>query len=87
MSKASVVCSHSALCVQSFCAHSSSSIFECVHLLTVNSKGDVYAKVIKEVCDASRIDFEEGGVDSSTLELMQTVSLILSHLGYFCIRV
>ncbi|ETN37555.1 uncharacterized protein HMPREF1541_07177 [Cyphellophora europaea CBS 101466] len=34
--------------------------------------GDVYAKVIKDVVENSRIDFEEGGVEASALELLQS---------------
>ncbi|KAF7509750.1 hypothetical protein GJ744_007445 [Endocarpon pusillum] len=33
--------------------------------------GQVYSKIIDEVCDASQIDFEEGGVDSETLKLLK----------------
>lgn len=33
----------------------------------------MYAKVIRDVCENSRTDFEEGGVDLSTLELLQSV--------------
>ena len=36
----------------------------------------MYARVIKEVCEASRQDFEEGGVDLGALELLQQVRLI-----------
>ncbi|KIW40533.1 hypothetical protein, variant [Exophiala oligosperma] len=35
------------------------------------SVGDVYAKVISDVCDQSRQDFEEGGVELATLELLK----------------
>ncbi len=34
---------------------------------------DVYAKVIKDVCEASRVDFEEGGVDLRALEMLKQV--------------
>ncbi|OKL55964.1 hypothetical protein UA08_08632 [Talaromyces atroroseus] len=34
--------------------------------------GMVYDRVIQEVCEASRVDFEEGGVDQQTLEEMKT---------------
>ncbi|KAF5015858.1 hypothetical protein F66182_12649, partial [Fusarium sp. NRRL 66182] len=33
--------------------------------------GTVYDRVIQEVCEASRVDFEEGGVDQQTLEEMR----------------
>ncbi|RVX71995.1 hypothetical protein B0A52_04593 [Exophiala mesophila] len=33
--------------------------------------GEVYAKVINEVCENSRQDFEEGGVELATLELLK----------------
>ncbi|KIW31076.1 uncharacterized protein PV07_02758 [Cladophialophora immunda] len=36
------------------------------------SVGDVYAKVINDVCEASRQDFEEGGVELATLELLRS---------------
>ncbi|OAL38966.1 hypothetical protein AYO20_01717 [Fonsecaea nubica] len=35
-------------------------------------QGDVYAKVITDVCEASRQDFEEGGVELATLELLRS---------------
>jgi hypothetical protein len=38
-----------------------------------SSKGDVYARVINDVCDASRQDFEEGGVELATLDLLKSV--------------
>lgn len=34
----------------------------------------VYDRVIQEVCEASQVDFEEGGVDQQTLEEMRRVS-------------
>ena len=37
----------------------------------------MYAKVIKDVCEASRVDFEEGGVDLGALELLKQVRDIL----------
>ena len=42
----------------------------------------VYDRVIQEVCEASQVDFEEGGVDQQTLEEMRTVGnpLFLSFL-------
>ncbi|OAP64351.1 hypothetical protein AYL99_00323 [Fonsecaea erecta] len=36
------------------------------------SVGDVYEKVISDVCEASRQDFEEGGVELATLELLRS---------------
>ncbi|KAI1392865.1 uncharacterized protein F4822DRAFT_143741 [Hypoxylon trugodes] len=33
--------------------------------------GTVYQQIIKDVIDASRVDFEEGGVDESVLEELQ----------------
>lgn len=38
------------------------------------SQGEVYVKIIKDTIDLSRTDFEEGGVDASTLEVLQSVS-------------
>lgn len=34
----------------------------------------MYSKIIDEVCDASQVDFEEGGVDADTLKLLKQVS-------------
>jgi len=39
----------------------------------------VYAKVIKDVCEASRVDFEEGGVDLNALEMLRQVRDFLLH--------
>ncbi|KAK5950839.1 hypothetical protein OHC33_008222 [Knufia fluminis] len=39
--------------------------------MSKSSVPDVYAKVIKDVCEASRVDFEEGGVDLGALELLK----------------
>ncbi|ETI19764.1 hypothetical protein G647_08777 [Cladophialophora carrionii CBS 160.54] len=35
-------------------------------------QGEVYAKVINDVCEASRQDFEEGGVELATLDLLKS---------------
>ncbi|KAL1962525.1 hypothetical protein VTN77DRAFT_9400 [Rasamsonia byssochlamydoides] len=44
--------------------------------------GMVYDRVIQEVCEASQVDFEEGGVDQQTLEDMRrSWQQKLSHLG------
>lgn len=43
-------------------------------LISYIEQGQVYDKVIHEVCEASRVDFEEGGVDQQTLEEMRRVS-------------
>ncbi|KIW88269.1 uncharacterized protein Z519_11380 [Cladophialophora bantiana CBS 173.52] len=40
--------------------------------MSKTSVGDVYAKVINDVCEASRQDFEEGGVELATLELLKS---------------
>lgn len=49
-------------------------------LLTSHLKqGDVYAKVINDVCEHSRQDFEEGGVELATLDLLRSVSRRFSH--------
>lgn len=34
----------------------------------------VFDRVIQEVCEASRVDFEESGVDQQTLEELRKVS-------------
>src|SRR2546423_9994349 len=36
-------------------------------------KGPVYSKVIDTVCEQSQVDFEEGGIDQGTLELLKSV--------------
>jgi len=50
-------------------------------------QGDVYDKVIKVVCEQSQVDFEEGGVDESTLKLLKSVwlhySLLASLIMFF----
>jgi transcription initiation factor TFIIA large subunit len=38
--------------------------------------GNVYAQIIADVIDASRVDFEENGVDESVLEELKKVSTI-----------
>ena len=45
---------------------------------SIFAQGTVYDRVIQEVCGASQVDFEEGGVDQQTLEEMRTVSLLFS---------
>ncbi|KAJ9616554.1 hypothetical protein H2200_000273 [Cladophialophora chaetospira] len=40
--------------------------------MSKTSVGDVYAKVIGDVCEASRQDFEEGGVELATLDLLKS---------------
>lgn len=35
----------------------------------------MFDRVIQEVCEASQVDFEEGGVDQQTLEDMRKVSV------------
>ncbi|KAG4222060.1 hypothetical protein PC116_g29465 [Phytophthora cactorum] len=36
--------------------------------------GNVYQQIINDVLEASRVDFEEGGVDESVLEELKRVS-------------
>lgn len=36
--------------------------------------GTVYQSIISDVIDASRVDFEEGGVDDAVLERLRQVS-------------
>lgn len=43
--------------------------------LTRRPQGDVYAKIIEDVCAASATDFEESGVGSSTLLELQQVRI------------
>ncbi|KAI1609664.1 transcription initiation factor TFIIA large subunit [Exophiala viscosa] len=40
--------------------------------MSKTSVGDVYAKVINDVCEQSRQDFEEGGVELATLDLLKS---------------
>ncbi|KAK7897757.1 hypothetical protein LTR67_004387 [Exophiala xenobiotica] len=40
--------------------------------MSKTSVGDVYAKVINDVCESSRQDFEEGGVELATLDLLRS---------------
>jgi len=37
-------------------------------------KGEVYQRIIQEVCEVSLIDFEEAGVSAATLEELRLVS-------------
>lgn len=43
-------------------------------VMTSGVKGDVYSRIVNEVIDSSRVDFEENGVDPVTLEELKTVS-------------
>lgn len=36
--------------------------------------GNVYDRIIKEVVDTSRLDFEESGIDDAVLEELRSVS-------------
>jgi transcription initiation factor TFIIA large subunit len=38
--------------------------------------GQIYALIIHDVIDTSRLDFEEGGVDESVLEELRIVSIM-----------
>jgi hypothetical protein len=40
------------------------------------SVGQVYAQIIRDVVETSRLDFEEGGVDESVLDELSTVGVI-----------
>jgi hypothetical protein len=53
--------------------------------LIVNEQGTVFERVIREVCEASQVDFEEGGVDQHTLEEMKTVSKSFIFPFYRCV--
>lgn len=39
----------------------------------MRSQGDVYAKIIEEVIESSRTDFEEHGISPTTLQELQQV--------------
>jgi hypothetical protein len=52
-----------------------------------SEQGDVYEKIIQEVVDASKNDFEESGVGQGTLNELQQVSddTFIIHLSFcFC---
>lgn len=38
--------------------------------------GNVYDRIIKEVVETSRVDFEESGIDDSVLEELRSVSRV-----------
>jgi len=40
--------------------------------------GNIYQQIISDVCDSSRVDFEEGGVDEQVLEELRQVWLWLT---------
>ena len=42
--------------------------------------GNVYDRIIKEVVDTSRLDFEESGIDDSVLEELRSVSRFVSRV-------
>jgi hypothetical protein len=41
--------------------------------------GQVYAQIIRDVVETSRLDFEEGGVDESVLDELSAVSITLKR--------
>lgn len=43
--------------------------------------GPVYQQIISDVVDASRVDFEEGGVDEHVLEELRLVRILLFFTG------
>ena len=45
--------------------------------------GNVYDRIIKEVVETSRVDFEESGIDDSVLEELRTVSRVISLVALF----
>ena len=45
-----------------------------IAVANVEEQGDVYEKIIQEVVDASKNDFEESGVGQGTLNELQQVS-------------
>ena len=40
--------------------------------------GNVYDRIIKEVVETSRVDFEESGIDDAVLEELRTVSRVFA---------
>lgn len=61
-----------------------------IAVANAEEQGDVYEKIIQEVVDASKNDFEESGVGQGTLNELQQVSndsracLLLFHLQAAC---
>ena len=48
--------------------------------------GQVYASIIDEVVNSSRVDFEENGVDESALEELRLVSEQVLFWFSFCLH-
>ena len=44
-------------------------------------QGGVYNKIVDAVCEQSQVDFEEGGIDQGTLELLKSVGQDLIWLS------
>jgi hypothetical protein len=51
--------------------------------LLTRTQGPVYSKVIDAVCEQSQVDFEEGGIDQGTLELLKSVCRIPTTADHF----
>jgi len=51
--------------------------------LLTRTQGGVYSKVIDAVCEQSQVDFEEGGIDQGTLELLKSVCHIPTTADLF----
>lgn len=47
-----------------------------------NVVGNVYDRIIKEVVETSRVDFEESGIDDSVLEELRSVSRVVSPVAF-----
>ena len=45
-------------------------------------KGDVYGKILNDVIEASRVAFEEEGIDMSALDLLQSVGSFSHHICF-----
>ncbi|RMY44098.1 hypothetical protein D0864_15696 [Hortaea werneckii] len=54
--------------------------------MTNHLVGDVYAKIIEEVIEASKHDFDDTGVGQGTLSELQQVSRLLLHYQYIISR-
>ena len=81
-------------CLSFFTILSARPIHGVAEIALTCAQGEVYDKVIKVVCEQSQVDFEEGGVDESTLKLLksvcgcgvfiQSLHRSLSHPHYCC---
>ena len=67
------------------------SLLHASRLIERSCQGSIYQRIISDVIESSQVDFEEGGVDPSTLEELRQVGVQLFLLSYcivilFCSR-